>query len=34
MKQVPGRKTDVCDAEWICKLMSMRFVEAQLHSRS
>jgi len=22
MKQVPGRKTDVCDAEWICKLMS------------
>lgn len=21
MKQVPGRKTDVCDAEWICKLM-------------
>jgi transposase len=23
MKQVPGRKTDVCDAEWICKLMSM-----------
>jgi len=23
MKQVPGRKTDVCDAEWICKLMSI-----------
>jgi len=23
MKNVPGRKTDVCDAEWICKLMSM-----------
>ena len=23
MKQVPGRKTDVCDAEWICKLMSL-----------
>ena len=23
MKQVPGRKTDVCDAEWICKLMSV-----------
>jgi transposase len=22
MKQVPGRKTDICDAEWICKLMS------------
>jgi transposase len=21
LKQVPGRKTDVCDAEWICKLM-------------
>ena len=21
MKQVPGRKTDVCDAEWICRLM-------------
>jgi transposase len=21
MKQVPGRKTDVCDAEWICTLM-------------
>src|SRR5512136_3452128 len=23
MKNVPGRKTDVCDAEWICKLMSI-----------
>jgi transposase len=23
MKQVPGRKTDVCDAEWICELMSV-----------
>lgn len=23
MKQVPGRKTDICDAEWICKLMSI-----------
>jgi transposase len=23
MKQVPGRKTDVCDAEWICRLMSV-----------
>jgi transposase len=23
MKNVPGRKTDVCDAEWICKLMSL-----------
>jgi transposase len=23
MKSVPGRKTDVCDAEWICKLMSL-----------
>jgi transposase len=23
LKQVPGRKTDACDAEWICKLMSM-----------
>lgn len=23
MKNVPGRKTDVCDAEWICKLMSV-----------
>lgn len=22
MKQVPGRKTDACDAEWICQLMS------------
>ncbi len=22
MKQVPGRKTDVCDAEWICQLMT------------
>lgn len=21
LKQVPGRKTDVCDAEWICRLM-------------
>jgi transposase len=21
LQQVPGRKTDVCDAEWICKLM-------------
>jgi transposase len=23
MKQVPGRKTDVCDDEWICKLMGI-----------
>jgi transposase len=23
LKQVPGRKTDVCDAEWICQLMSI-----------
>jgi transposase len=23
MKTVPGRKTDVCDAEWICQLMSI-----------
>jgi len=30
MKQVPGRKTDVCDAEWICKLMSIGLLKRSL----
>ena len=32
IKQVPGRKTDVKDAEWIAQTAAVRVAVAQLHS--
>ena len=34
MKAVPGRKTDVKDAEWIAKLLRHGLLESKFHSRS
>ncbi|MGH2642456.1 MAG: IS110 family transposase [Chitinophagaceae bacterium] len=32
LKNVPGRKTDKKDSEWICKLLLRRFVERELYT--
>ena len=31
VKNVPGRKTDVQDSEWLCKLIEERIGKGQLH---
>jgi len=34
IKAVPGRKTDVKDAEWICNLLRHGLLKTQLHYRA
>ena len=34
IKQVPGRKTDVKDCEWIADLLRHGLLRAELHARS
>ena len=34
MRNVPGRKSDIGDAQWIAKLLKPRAVKSQLHSKT